>query len=282
MNSAVALASTFATAMVASQSHRARITTARRPLQQLKKHALACLLDALRSHLKAYGVNTHTVCIDRLPSVFAPGRFQRVYVRVRETQSQREVTPAALQQAATGVTDDDVVRAAARRAARGLFQSHDLAWWDCVVHRLRGLCITTNQSVEMSLDPGRRTVVKGNELLAERTAAYQDVIEALNRCTPHAQAPQTRGPSTAQVLAQLQTSGVRTVETRDGSVQIVMRYKTVTPARLDQVSERDVRVFREASDGTQQSAAQELLKRIRMRTETPSVVLRRPRRKKSA
>lgn len=282
MNSAVALASTFATATVASQTHRAQTTTARRPLQQLKKHTLACLLDALRAHLQTYGVNTHTVCIERLPSVFSPGRFKRVYVRVRETQSQREVTPTALQQAAAGVTSDDVVWAAARRAARSQFQSQDLAWWDCVVHRLRGLCITTNQSVEMSLDPGRRTVVKGNELLAERTAAYQDAIEALSRCTRQAQAPQPRGPSTAQVLAQLQTSGVRTVETRDGSVQIVMRYKTVTPARLDRMSESDVRAFREASDATQQSVAQELLKRVRMRTETPSVVLRRSRCKKSS
>ena len=284
MTEAQAQALRFATREIARRNHRRELAAATRALRQTKRAHLALLLQAAQERLQDRVPSSHAlrVCVPNAPwspDAREPGRH--CYVRIRETQSQREVTAEALLQSGRAVDRSDVSRARGRRAAQGLDADTTLAWWDCVVERLRGLCVTTNPSVEVSPQPGRRTVVDGGPVVSARTAAYMDAGAALALV-------QERVPAPAAARAELEEDALREaasaraehgVHTPVGRVTMVSRYRTVTPARLGAATAVELRPLARAlaADGTRpgeggegtdraEATAKQLLTTLRKRT----------------
>lgn len=269
----------FANRELARRAHRRNVATVTRALRRTKRAHLALLMQAAQERLQGRVPTSHAlrVCVPSAPwstGARSPGRH--CYVRIRETQSQREVTAETLLQSGRAVSSDDVSRARARRAAQGLDTDPALAWWDCVMERLRGLCITTNPSVEITAQPGRRTVVDGGAVVSARAAAYVDAGAALalvhERMPAPAAAREALPEDTLREAADATTD--KSLTTPAGRVAVVTRYRTVTPARLAAAAASDVRPLVQALAGPGTGAAsdvearvQQLLQVLRARTE---------------
>lgn len=273
MADAQAQALRFANRELARRAHHRSLATATRALRQTKRAHLALLLQAAQERLQGRVPASHAllVCVPDAPwspNAREPGR--RCYVRIRETKSQREVTTEALLQSGRAVSTADVSCARARRAAQALDADPALAWWDCVVQRLRGLCVTTNPSVEVSAQPGRRTVVDGGAVVSARAAAYVAAGAALALVKERMPAPAAARDALAEddLRAAADAATSRSVATPVGRVALVARYRTVTPARLVAATAADVRPLVQTLAGPDAEArARELLQTLRARTE---------------
>ena len=171
---------------------------------------------------------------------YSPGR----YIRCREVQSQRTVTPDVLITAIQSVTDQDLKERCARMKANGGEVEEDIEWWKSVLDQTRDLgCIQTSCVIEFCESRGRQEKKDITEeaaaaaLQAERCMAI--VREIKSRLRPE---PEFEEIDVQLVRGIIEERGgsvratVRTADGRDHAYKLtqkkISRRKTSTPATL--------------------------------------------------